>query len=592
MKLISLFIISVVSFQVCLGQTKTEIDSINQIQVQKIDIPVNEMIAILQQNIQNAEAVNYLEGKAKAYLSLSNAYSYEGESQDKSVEAILNAIRIYEKMGNKEEMAKTYGVLGWRLKRRDLYKSIEYMQKGISIAEKNDYNDELKDLYNNYGVLKQWNKEIDSAVYYFKEGLEIKRKQKDEFGIPYSLSNLAGAYLMKENHEKASSLLNESIDLRIKLNDSVGLGENFTQLAEVYYSDQKLNKALDLFQMSSTIARAKEYKALEQFNYEFISRIYQEVNQADSALYYYQKYIAVKDEMFSENKEAKISELTIAYETEKKELALAKSKIEIQKKNIQLYGALVGILLLGLIAYLIINQQRTKNKKLQKEIELKTALAKIETQNKLEEQRLRISRDLHDNIGSQLTFVISSLQYIQYQKEIKLGDIKKRLEQIGSFTQQTIRELRDTIWAMNKEEISFTDLVNRLNDFISQLNIKEDINVHITNKFDKDLDTILFSALNGIHIYRIIQESLNNATKHAEAEEIKVNFEIKPEHLEVYIKDDGKGFSTENTPAGNGMQNIEKRIKGLQAKLNITSKVGLGTTIYFEYPFHKGQDNV
>lgn len=95
------------------------------------------------------------------------AYTYEGENQAQSVEAVLDAIRVYENLDNKREMAKTFGALGWSMKQRDLDKGIAYMQKGISIAEENAYKDELKDLYNNYGVLKQWNKEIDSAVYYF-----------------------------------------------------------------------------------------------------------------------------------------------------------------------------------------------------------------------------------------------------------------------------------------------------------------------------------------------------------------------------------------------------------------------------------------
>ena len=65
------------------------------------------------------------------------------------------------------------------------------------------------------------------------------------------------------------------------------------------------------------------------------------------------------------------------------------------------------------------NQQKLKNRQLQKENELKDALIKIETQNRLQEQRLRISRDLHDNIGAQLTFIISSIDYLKYGFEIK-----------------------------------------------------------------------------------------------------------------------------------------------------------------------------
>ncbi len=383
---------------------------------------------------------------------------------------------------------------------------------------------------------------------------------------------------MKE-HNKASTLLKESIALRKTLQDSVGLGENLTQLAEVYYDEKRYEEAIKLFKASIKIAIDKEYRKLEQFNYNYVSEIYQQLNQADSALYYYKKYVEVKDEMFTETQEAKISELTIAYETEKKELALAQSKIEIQRKNLYLYLSLAGILLLALISYLIYNQQLTKNIKLKKEMELKTALARIEIQNKLEEQRMRISRDLHDNIGSQLTFVISSLQYIQYQKKLKTDEIKKRVSDIGAFTQQTIHELRDTIWAMNKEKIVLSDLLSRLTNFINQLNIKENISINVSASIESKLEHFVFSALDGIHVYRIIQESINNAIKHADADEVKVNFDLEENHIKIYITDNGKGFDLDLVKSSNGLKNLKKRADKLNAQLNIESQVGEGTNI-------------
>ncbi|HCY83071.1 MAG TPA: two-component sensor histidine kinase, partial [Xanthomarina gelatinilytica] len=106
---------------------------------------------------------------------------------------------------------------------------------------------------------------------------------------------------------------------------------------------------------------------------------------------------------------------------------------------------------------------------LKKETELKEALIKIETQNKLQDQRLRISRDLHDNIGAQLTFIISSLDNLKYG--FKLPDnLNDKLKYISEFTSSTIYELRDTIWAMNKSEISFEDLQSRISNFIEKAN--------------------------------------------------------------------------------------------------------------------------
>src|SRR5690606_13799398 len=137
---------------------------------------------------------------------------------------------------------------------------------------------------------------------------------------------------------------------------------------------------------------------------------------------------------------------------------IAERETEIKRKNTQFF--ILGLIILGLvvIGYLIYRQQKMKNKQQQQEFELKSAISKIETQSKLQEQRLQISRDLHDNIGSQLTFIISSVDNIKYAFDITNTKLNDKLSGISEFAKSTIVELRDTIWAMNKSEITFEDL--------------------------------------------------------------------------------------------------------------------------------------
>ena len=136
---------------------------------------------------------------------------------------------------------------------------------------------------------------------------------------------------------------------------------------------------------------------------------------------YLDKAVTLSEEIYStENAEA-IANLETKFKVAEKEADLAttranlaETELKVEQRNTMIYGALGLALILGLLGYLFYNQQKLKNRQLVKEGELKTALARIETQNKLQEQRLRISRDLHDNIGSQLTFIISSVDSLQY----------------------------------------------------------------------------------------------------------------------------------------------------------------------------------
>ena len=130
-------------------------------------------------------------------------------------------------------------------------------------------------------------------------------------------------------------------------------------------------------------------------------------------------------------------------------------------------GSTISALLL-LIIYLVYKNQKLKNKQQKQEYELTTAISKIETQNKLQEQRLSISRDLHDNIGAQLTFIISSIETLKQAFNITDDKINHKLSSISNFTKETITELRDTIWAMNHAEIDFNEIRSRILSFVDK----------------------------------------------------------------------------------------------------------------------------
>jgi len=224
-----------------------------------------------------------------------------------------------------------------------------------------------------------------------------------------------------------------------------------------------------------------------------------------------------------------------------------------------------------------------KNNQLRREAELKEALAKIETQNKLQEQRLRISRDLHDNIGAQLTFVTSSVDNLKYGLTDKDDKVSDKLTSISAFTTQTIYELRDTIWAMNKEKISIEDLQARISNFIDKAGVADTKVKFIFQVADNISNEFMLPSIKGMNVYRIIQEGVNNALKYAEAQSIIVSLSEKDNQFELSILDDGKGFDLKNTEMGNGLNNIKKRSRDLGGTVYFNSN-NKGTKITLTFP--------
>lgn len=580
-----IFLISITSF----SQDKQTIDSINKLYVQGLNIPQDSIVSLFQKNLKDADKISYELGMADAYSQLSLVYGYQGK-YEKSTESSIEGIKIYEKLNKLDRVAGYYAAMGYSMKYRNLKMALYYMQKGKAVAEANNFENDLKDIYNNYGVLKEINEELDSALFYFNKGLQIKLKINDTIGVPYSWSNMAGVYGLQENFSKSREYFNKSLQQRLIWSDSLGIAENYTQIGEVFMLEKKWKEAIPLMHRSLPISLKKQYQNLTQYNYKMLSDIYKKLNNADSALFYFERYSTVKDSVHSLQVQNNIAALNIEYETEKKQneilkqrAQLAEKDLEVRRKNTFIFGSLGLATILGLLGYLFYSQQKLKNRQLQKEAELKSALVKIETQNKLQEQRLRISRDLHDNIGAQLTFIISSIDNLKYgflDISEKLGH---KLTSISGFTQQTIYELRDTIWAMNKENITLEDLQARIANFIEHAkNASEqtDFSFNIDKNINEAYD---FSSVEGMNIYRIIQEAVNNALKYASADKIEVNISKEKNQFRIEISDNGVGFDQASVDLGNGLNNMKKRAREIGGELHVESNFGKGTKIYFVF---------
>lgn len=572
------------------SQNKKTIDSINKLYVQGLNIPQDSIVALFQKNIKSAEKISYELGVADGYSQLGLVYSYQGKYEE-STKSTIEAITIYEKLNQKDKIAGYYAGLGYSMKYRDLKNALYYMQKGKAVAEANNLKLILKDIYNNYGVLKEINNELDSALYYFNRGLEIKIKINDTIGVPYSWSNMAGVYGLQENYSKSREYFNKSLAQRLVWADSLGIAENYTQLGEVFMAEKKWKDAIPFMHKSLPISLKKQYQNLTQYNYKMLSDIYKKLSNTDSALYYFEQYSAVKDSVHSVKVQESIAALNIEFETEKKQneilkqrAQLAEKDLEVRRKNTLIFGSLGLALILGFLGYLLYNQQKLKNRQLQKEGELTSALAKIETQNKLQEQRLRISRDLHDNIGAQLTFIISSIDNLKYGFTDIGEKLGNKLSGISNFTSQTIYELRDTIWAMNKENITFEDLQARIANFIEHAknaSNKIDFSFNIEENVD---ETHIFTSVEGMNIYRIIQEAVNNSFKYASADEIEVNISEKENQYSIQIADNGIGFDQDTIELGNGLNNMKKRTREIGGSIQFISKKNKGTKIVLDFP--------
>jgi signal transduction histidine kinase len=559
------------------GQNIKSINAVNSIPFEEKLKKAATLDIVYLKNAIDAERINYELGVADSYSNLSLVYYYQGK-YEKDLRYSLKAISIYEKINNTEKLALEYGELGYRMKRRNMQKALFYLQKAKSISEQNKLQQPLLSIYNNYGVLKEMQTQYDSALYFYNKGLVLKESIKDSIGIPYSLNNIAGVYTIKKLYNKALPLYERALKIRILKNDQTGITENFTYFGDLFFAEKDFKTSIIYFEKSLNNALKNNYIDLIQYSYKRLSENQERLNNSDEALKNYKKYTQFKDSLINKETNSKIAELEVKFETDKKEKLLLQKEIEAKKKNTTILILSIIASFIGLLGFLIYRQQKLKNKQQEQEFELKSAISKIETQNKLHEQRLSISRDLHDNIGAQLTFVISSIDNLKFGNKITDSKVNNQLTKISDFTKSTIIELRDTIWAMNTSEFTVEDLYSRILNFIEKAkSAKDDINFKF--QIDEQLKAIKFSSVVGINLYRTIQEAINNAIKYSDAKDIIVDVKKNENQIKIIIQDNGKGFDIENTDFGNGLYNMKKRIEEINGEFQIDSKPSNGTTI-------------
>jgi signal transduction histidine kinase len=196
---------------------------------------------------------------------------------------------------------------------------------------------------------------------------------------------------------------------------------------------------------------------------------------------------------------------------------------------------------------------------------------------KLKYEKDRISKDLHDNIGSQLTYLAKNLEKLKQKPENEY----LKIDNLSEMTQNIAQDLRSMIWVINKEEISVKDLEDRLANLVWKITGQiEDIEVSIRANLTKD---IILNPSQALNLFRIAQEALQNAIKYSKAQSIEIQLSTNTEgNLLLQIQDDGIGFNL-NEKRGEkghyGLQNMESRAEEIGGKFKLDTAVGKGTQV-------------
>ncbi|MBN2009883.1 sensor histidine kinase [candidate division KSB1 bacterium] len=572
-----LFFCLILIDQTAARETKTKIDSINAIPHEQIVSNLRKSLEIFSGNSVQAQSIHYKYGEAKSLEQLGKIYYLRGE-YDKSTECNLKAITYFEDLNSIADLAMLYGNFGYQLKRRNLNRAKQYMQSGILLAEKNKLKFALSGLYDNYGVLHEMSNNPDSARYFYHKALALKTELADTIGIPYSLNNLSGIYAICGDFQQALKYLRQSDKYRNKENGSYGRIENLVCYGDIYVRMGMLDSAITKYNRCLAISDISTKSYLVRYCFEQLANLYEKKHDFQHAYLTQQKYSAYKDSVLNIQTNTKIAELEIDYETEKKDRQIAEKNLEIRKKTNQIVSLVTIIVLLTTLSFFIYRNQRLKRERMRQELEFKNQLKQLELEKTLADEKVRISRELHDNIGSHLTFIISSLDNLCYTE--KGGRVFDRLTNLAVFSRNTLSELRNTIWAMKQEGADLGQLILKLHEL--KLQISSGVGNFRIQIFNNANEPTSLSATYMLNLYRIVQEAMQNAIKHAHASIVEIKFYDTLNGFSMQITDDGIGFDASVSNCGNGLRNMKHRCEECGGEFTIESSPA-GTVITCDF---------
>lgn len=468
---------------------------------------------------------------------------------DQAIKNLNQALEILDTVPEEEtvRLITYFSLISTSCYQANSVKAKEYLNKANAIIQKYPNSQLYPNYYLQAGTYYTTTGDNKKAIEELTKGIGLAKKAKQIQTLQVLQFRLYNNYYALGQYGKAKQLLENMIAEGIITKEVLNRKTIFSQLAEI----------------NALMSNHKEAYSWEK------------------------KAAQLSDSIQSGKLVEKVNELEVLHQTTKKENTIHKLKqknvqAELEKKNKDIrIIALVCITTLLLLILLLLFYTYRNQKKLNKQIALnyqqqlqqaakdniyKSSQALLQGE---EQERLRIAQDLHDSIGGMLTSIRFSLvaKPADYQVQNTLDKVDSTIQEMRRIARNLMPETLQQLGL----ELAVKELcdLNKSNTLAIQF---EAFDLNPTWTFEVDLA-----------IYRIIQESINNIIKHAQATHVIIQLSQINNTLLLTIEDNGKGFDINGVNHGLGLQNIQNRATLIQAKLTLISAPGEGTTINLEY---------
>lgn len=498
--------------------------------------------------------------------------------------------------------------------------SAAYYLKAITIGERQRNYYMLASYYQAMGMINSANKEFDKAIDWGKKSVMACKQNEDSAFLILSYSSIGSFYEKLNNYEQAGKYVDSSINLAYAFDSTRLRSISYMVLGNIETHNKNYSKALEYYQKGLAIENRrsgnassrssfqrkfaglyllldnlpqaeKEYTQLVQSAgadnelkadaYMGLSEVYKKQANYMQAYNSLSEAKKLYDEIFNKQKNKTLQDLNIKYETESKErklLLLENEKLQQQReKTLQqaIYSRQKGRLILAIFATLAIaiilalyyNRRQLKHR--------------ASSQQALMQERLRISRELHDEVGATLSGVVMYSHFTRDQvRASNISGVENSLNIMQQSSEEMVKKLNEIVWLVNPEKDTLQKLVQRLEEYAHKIAAARGMKVQFQVPASLPERSIDFERRR--NIYFICKEAINNAIKYSGGSQLTFNIRIIAEMLVIVITDNGAGFNALQEYTGNGLVNMQKRAEEINGRFLIKSSEKAGTSISLE----------
>lgn len=596
-------------------------------------------LLLYEQALKLSEQLEYTRGIISYYTNATYAYNVKSR-YDTSLILNLKSVEIARKFGDAERLSACLGNVGASyMALKEYEKAIDYLQQASNIYLQRNDESKLASLYSNLSIVYREIGQHERALEYGEQSLRLARKNKNVYAITAALTNLSIVYnstgqlsksitVLKEARELAGQSNNDyafltatlnlndlhlrlgdfgpmkaycvdALTLATKLQDNESIAIALRGLALYYFNTGNGVEAEVYAKRSLQQSLANNFKEHIGKAYSVLAEISILKHDFKANIFYSFKSDSMRNVLLNESVAQNIQTLEAKYQAEKKEQEIKDLRLQSEIKDLsigkkQLMNYILGVALVAIviIALLARRSYRQTQHLMGKENQVQQArIAQLESEKQLQaseavikgqdEERGRIAKDLHDGLGGLLSGVKFSL--VNMKSNVILdADSALVFERSLDMLDHSISELRRVAHNMMPEVLVKFGLSEALKSYCESLRASQVFKIDFQS-FGMEMR---LESNTEIFIYRIIQELLNNISKHAMATQVLVQLSLHGGEMQITVEDNGRGLEVSELEKskGAGWTNIRSRIEYLKGKVDVQSTSGQGTSVHITIP--------